>query len=97
MAKSLFKVSNGSASIDLYDNDGTPQIRVNGTSVLTAQQAAVASLTDSTGGTADGTLAAVPSDTLVNNAAAANNNFADVNAKLDAILSALRSAGLIAT
>lgn len=46
-------------------------------------------LTDNSGGTTDGTLEAVPSDTLANNAAAANNNFAELNAKLDAILDQL--------
>lgn len=58
---------------------------------------AITGLTDSTGGATDGTLEAVPSDTLVNAAAASNNNFAEVNAKLDAILAALQSANLIQT
>lgn len=59
-----------------------------------AAQSAIASLTDSTGGTADGTLAdvtATPDQTII------NNNFADLAAKVNAILAALRSIGLIAT
>lgn len=51
-----------------------------------------AKLTDSTGGTTDGTLEAVPSDTLVNNAAAVNNNFAELNAKLDFVIDRLKQA-----
>jgi hypothetical protein len=61
------------------------------------QGSAIASMTDSSGGTADGTLEAVPSDTLANAATAANNNFAEVNDKVDLILAALRTHGLIAT
>lgn len=60
-------------------------------------QAAVASLTDSSGGSADGTLEALPGSTTAANATAANNNFAEINAKLDAILAALRTAGIILT
>lgn len=57
---------------------------------------------DNSGGTADNTIQAVPSDTLINNAAAANNNFADVVARLravetqhNALLAKLKSAGLM--
>ena len=48
--------------------------------------AAIVKLTDSTGGTTDGTLAAVSgtSDDVT-----INNNFADINAKLDQIIDAL--------
>lgn len=56
--------------------------------------ATVAALTDSTGGTANGTLedgTATYSQTLF------NNNFADVAAKIAAILTALKNAGLMAT
>lgn len=62
-----------------------------------AQGSAIASMTDSSGGSADGTIEAVPSDTLANAATASNNNFAEVNAKIDLILAALRAHGLIAT
>lgn len=57
--------------------------------------AAVTSLTDNTGGAADDTLAAVPSDTLANAAAVSNANFADLAAKVNAILTTLRNAGII--
>ena len=57
------------------------------------RQAAIASLTDSSGGTADGTLAAVSGSGAD---ADINNNFAEVHAKLDAVLTALRTVGVIA-
>jgi hypothetical protein len=59
-----------------------------------AQGAAIASLTDSTTGTADETLADVGATF---SQATLNNNFADLNAKIDLILAALRTHGLIAT
>lgn len=43
-------------------------------------------LTDNSGGTADGTVEAVPSDTLANVATAANNNFAELSAKVNTII-----------
>ncbi len=62
------------------------------------QQAAIASLVDNTGGTADGTLADLASggtwaagvETTV------ENNLADLAAKVNAILTALRDFGIIA-
>lgn len=57
------------------------------------QAGAVASLTDSTTGTADDTVADVGA---AFSQATLNNNFADLTAKLNAILAALRGAGLIA-
>lgn len=71
------------------ETDANRAKKINNVRQKMAGMAAVEALVDSTGGTADGTLEAVPSDTLVNNAAAANNNFAEINAKLDAILAAL--------
>lgn len=58
-----------------------------------APGAAIASLTDSSGGTASGTLAAI-SGTYVQ--AEVRNSIASLNAKIDAILIALREAGIIA-
>lgn len=55
-------------------------------------QAAITNITDSTGGTTDGTLAAAGA---VYDQAVINNNFADVAAKLNAILTALRNANII--
>ena len=57
-------------------------------------QGAIASLTDSTGGSADGSLEAVSGSGAD---AAINNNFAEIHAKLDSILNALRNLGLIAS
>jgi len=57
------------------------------------QAAAVASLTDNSGGTANDTVEDVPA---AYNEAALANNFADLTAKINAILSALRGAGVIA-
>jgi hypothetical protein len=46
----------------------------------------IAALTDSTGGTADGTLAAVGATNSGDVSAAINNNFADLAAKMNAVL-----------
>lgn len=58
-------------------------------------QPTIAALTDSTGGTANDTLAAVGATDTTNQAAAINNNFADVGAKINAILTALQGAGIL--
>lgn len=55
--------------------------------------AAITNLTDSSGGTANDTIEDVPA---VYTEAALANNFADLAAKVNAILTALRSAGVIA-
>lgn len=60
------------------------------------QAANVATLIDNSGGTVDGTVQAVPSDTLANAAAAANNNFAELAAKFNSLINALRNAGKMA-
>jgi hypothetical protein len=57
-------------------------------------ESAIASLTDSSGGTPDGTIAAVSGSGAD---ADINNNFAELNAKVDSILTALRNLGLIAS
>lgn len=64
-----------------------------------AQQAAITSLTDSSGGTANDTIAAI---TNAANAGSADvgptaDAIADLAAKVEAILDALRGAGIIAT
>lgn len=60
-------------------------------------QTAIVSLTDSSGGTANDTIEVCPSDTLGNLAAAANNNFADLAAKVEEIIVDLRAAKVILT
>lgn len=83
---------------------------VAGIAVIGTQKAAVASLTDSTAGTPAATLSALPDpadapasadtlrdDIVANLLPAVRNNYASLNAKLDSILVALRSHGLIAT
>lgn len=62
--------------------------------VIGVQEGAIASLTDSTGGTTDGTLAAISGSGAD---ADINNNLSELNDKLDEILVALRNHGLIAT
>ncbi len=57
-------------------------------------QAAIVSITDSTGGTGNDTLVAVSGS---GDDAEINNNFADLAAKIQEILVALRAIGLIAT
>ena len=82
----------GRGSVDIDD-----VYYVQGTQVVGSQQSAIASLTNSTGGTTDGTLAAVTDTSASDQSGPVNDNFAEVNAKVDAILSALRTHGLIAT
>lgn len=57
-------------------------------------QAAIAALTDNTGGTADDTLAAVEGTYTQ---ATIRNNMADLAAKINAILTALRAQGIISS
>ena len=71
-----------------------PIYDANGVQVLGDQQAAIASLTDSTTGTANDAVADVGA---AFSQATLNNNFADVTAKINAILTALRAAKIIAT
>lgn len=96
MAQVLWKVGGGSYGTAAFEDDGAGavSIKVNGVQVAGTQQAAIASMTDSTGGTVDGTLADVGA---AFSQATLNNNFADVNAKIDEVLTALRNHGLIAT
>lgn len=76
------------------DATGTVKINEAGAKVtgLTAPQAAIANLIDSTTGAADGTLADVGATF---NQATLNNNFADLAAKVNAALAALRGANII--
>lgn len=64
-----------------------------GKACIGAQQSLVADLTDSSGGTADGTIAAVSGSGAD---ADINNNFAECAAKLAAILDVLEAHGLMA-
>lgn len=50
----------------------------------------VQELVDNTGGTTDGTLAAATDTTATDQSAVINNNFAEINAKLDALLDGLK-------
>lgn len=96
---------NGGASIDIAEGGAVDilsgplnltagDLQRNGTTVVTTQQSAIASLTDNTGGATDGTLAAVSGS---GDDATINNNLAELNSKVDSILSALRTHGLINT
>lgn len=88
------------------------EVQIDGGTITNAgtQATAIASLTDSTTGTANNTLAPMP--TLTDSPASAdalrddintnmvpviNSNFADLGAKVNAILVALRGVGIIAT
>ncbi|WP_431861385.1 hypothetical protein [Azospirillum sp.] len=68
------------------------KILANGT-----QASAIVSLTDSTGGTANDTLAAVGATNGGDVSGVINSNFADLGAKVNAILAALRGAGIVAS
>lgn len=65
-----------------------------GDAITRTQQSAITALTDSTGGTADGTLSACGNTSTSDQSAVINNNFAELNDKLDAILTALAGFGL---
>lgn len=92
------------AKVSAVDADGNATVTVTTT---VSEQAAIADFTDSTGGAAaDGTLVEVTdlstSNTYTDAALNAkfdivNNNFKDVAAKVNALLAALRSAGVLAT
>ena len=88
----------------------TGQLNVDGTKVVGNQEAAVTSLTDSSGGTANNTVQALtdPADTplladtlrddlVANLIPELRNNFADLAAKINTIITVLRNHGLIAT
>jgi hypothetical protein len=66
----------------------------NGTTVVSTQESAIASLTNNLNASTDGTLAEVSEsgdDTTI------NNNLTELNSKIDSILTALRNHGLIAS
>lgn len=89
--------ANGEAQ--LRNSAGTPQFRVNSTGVSlfnatpAAQPADMGALTDSTGGSVDGTLVDVG---VAFSQANVNNNFADLASKVNSIRTALRSLGIMA-
>lgn len=69
-----------------------------GPEMVEGKQAAITSLTDSTGGTANDTLENLADGTTyATDHPKIENNFADLAAKVNAILAALRAAGIIAT
>lgn len=76
---------------------GTGGYEVSSTKVVGAQGSAIASLTNSTGGSSDGTMSAVGNTSSSNEGPTINDNFTELNDKVDAILAALRTHGLIAT
>lgn len=101
-----FGTSTGSTKTFKLDNAGAGQfdfdvvdgvIKVAGTQVITSQQSAIASLTDSSGGSDDGTIAAVTDQSETTDNSVINDNFSELHTKLEAILTALRAHGLIAT
>jgi hypothetical protein len=73
------------------------RICISGYTGKPASQTAIVSLTDSSGGTANDTLQAVGATNGGDVSAAINNNFADVSAKINGILTALRNAGILAS
>jgi len=91
--KCLFKVKNADGSFEVYDNAGTIELRINGSKIATTRQSAITALTDSTGGTANNTLVAI-SGTYVQ--AEVRDNFADLAAKVNSILTTLQTAGITA-
>lgn len=69
--------------------DGTGAVFVNDIQVVGEQQAVIAALTDSTTGTA--------SDTLNDTTASVKDDIASLAAKVNAILTALKAHGLVAS
>lgn len=73
----------------VVDKSNNPQLQ--------DRQAAIVSLTDNTGGTANDTLENLAdATTWANDHASVENNFADLAAKIEEILAVLRLHGLIA-
>lgn len=95
----VFEIENSAGTNQLTVNasgdlDINGVLKVDGTQVVSNQQAAITSFTDSSGGTADNTIAAAG----VGYSQSDENNFrADVAQKINAILNAIRTHGLIAT
>lgn len=85
--------------IGTFQDDGlnlnsSKVLSVNDTQVVGAQQTNIADLTDSSGGSADGTVAAITgsgADTDI------NNNFAEVTTKINALITGLEAHGLFAS
>lgn len=80
--------------IEVIDSGGSINVKTGGKITANGTQAAaINNLTDSTTGTANDTVTDV-SGAFVQ--ATLNNNFADLTAKINLILAALRGAGIIA-
>ena len=96
MAKVLQKIGgiSGAGKMEVVDTAGVCSIKLDGVQVLGAQGSAIVSLTDSTGGTGNDTLVAIGA---TYNQDEIRNNMADLSDKLEEVLAALRSAGIIAT
>ncbi len=72
----------------LADSNDNPQIA--------DSQSVVAELTDSSGGTTDGTVEAMPGDsTTTNISGAVDNNFAELSAKVNSLLQIMAAHGLM--
>ena len=96
MANNLFKaVGPGGGTYEVRETGGSAALYLNGTLLAVgAQQANIVSLTDSSGGTASDTIAAIsatPTQAEVANAVAS------LAAKVNAVLSALETNGLLAS
>ena len=73
------------------------RVNITGYAGRLPSQAAIVSLTDSSGGTANDTLQAVGATNSGDVSAAINNNFADLAAKVNGIIVALRNSGDLAS
>lgn len=97
--KTLWKIGGlgGHGTYAVVDVDGAPHVEINGQEQASVTaQGAIAELTNSTGGTPGATLVAV-GDTTTNQAVPINNNLASLNAKINAIITALEGAGIVAS
>lgn len=93
---SLMKIKGaGGGTFEVLENTpGAVTVELDGVKVLQEREAAIASLTDNSGGTANDTLVAISAAYVQ---AEVQDNFADLAAKVNAILVALRNHGIIAT
>lgn len=91
----------GVAAAAAANPSATGTVRLNGAvpETLEGPQAAISDFTDSTGGTPSTTAIADLADgtTYANDHAALENNLASISAKINTILAALRTAGIIST
>lgn len=95
MSKSMWKLLGpDGATVEITDTAGVAALLLNGVQVVGAQGAAITSITDNSGGTGTDTIAAIGATYDQDEV---RNAVASLSDKLEEVLGALRTAGLIAS